>query len=396
MRMILCLGLCLLNLYLSKAAFRPRVYNHSAVAESPNVKLWKDMVKLQKNIDQVVMITDDGTCPLEFGTSMCFLPSKFNSNSMKLVHHSMVTANRKPLFLLSSYGLEMNLPMIIKAIRKYDYESFIIVKSKSIIQGLGPNIFFVVESKDVMDTYEIYETCSFCNDEKDTIQKINYWSYQRGFRKTVPLTKSFKGSFNNHSLKFGYPRYTIHRSFYSEVLSPIEKSMNVSVKPAYKISHQFYNNKSLNLILNGNLDISTHVIILLPKDNEIHLTFPFIVHRRELISAAPSRRLVKVGFLQPYRPAVWVLFLISLAASHITIWAIRKYRGCTGRFSHPLILLGAYKLLIFFIVIHYKPTFKSFVTKMPYQEDPIDFISTSYCSTFYKRCRFEREMCSVG
>ena len=90
---------------------------------------------------------------------------------------------------------------IVFKIRKYNHFDHIVLYTETIVSGITHNILFLVPN--AYDGYDFYETCSFCNQGKKKVQKINSWWQNKGFRNSVALSSDFKGSFNGKTLVFG-------------------------------------------------------------------------------------------------------------------------------------------------------------------------------------------------
>ena len=369
--------------------------------------LWKETIQLQKNIDQIVLISDITTCDLDFPACIHITTTTFRKGIMKEIKKSMVNANENPIYIIDFIFSKIDVNRMVKTIRGDDAESYILVRTMEFIHIPGFNIFYFIPITGDENAYSVFETCAYCNEGKNELKRINGWSVRKGFDYIIPLAPSFKGSLNRailtvttkpfpsviHCIGWDNLGKPIWGGNIFNMLTMIGKQMDFEIEILPMKSNTDPQKKMATLIAENQADIGAAKLMAIEACHKyVAFSAAYNQHGLIIVTVEPPTGLNMMALLNPFGTSTWVLLFIFILLSGILLWFTEKQRvgkthlsllECTWelvkislwdttRLRRPCLVMATFITMTFLIANIYLSTLTSFLTNLPYRWKPIN------------------------
>ena len=398
-----------------------RIYhNQSLVRGDGDIEfILGDIIKTQDHTTHIVFISK--TYFMIENLSVIQLNHHVTFNHIKNINREMIRSNTNAMFLIDSTIMsDENLREIINHIRKFSGADVILIYNRKVPFTITNNIFFLVEEADssLGITYNLYGICLYCNHGFDSLEKINKWIPQKGFKRSLSLTSNInKVNMHGYTLTFScivtpvliFPigvdnlGNTLWTGSEYNTLLLLGEIMNFKLKvhplPSWGKVENGIATGVLGMVAYDKSDIGGGGLNVNGNRHKyVGYSPPIWPSKEVIITSKPPRGLKLFSFVQPFRPNVWLLFLISFPLSclvlftfnrclkpaelaqsfssylwqvgQILLWDKTKVRG-DKPFSET-IYLGIYMVSTMILINIYLGVLTSFITLEPYKWPPVN------------------------
>ena len=123
---------CLVFLFLHLSVSETTILSYSPsddhlCKDKGNQSFWHQLLEVRKDVNQVVLVSNEEFCDFRFMSKIYYSPSEFGEEAITRVQDAVTEINIQPLFLIIDPGSEKKLRSIIRNIRLYSSKTSIII-----------------------------------------------------------------------------------------------------------------------------------------------------------------------------------------------------------------------------------------------------------------------------